>query len=77
MTVQNKIDTASFLIFRVAIYNFNHMKNVVLIILINQGKIAIFGTFIGKHPIGDGDTFAYPIATVGFGDGNCGFIMIS
>jgi hypothetical protein len=38
--------------FWVALHNFNHMKNIVLIILIHQGEIAVSRSFIGNRSIG-------------------------
>ncbi len=56
--------------------DFNQVEDIVLLILIHQGKIAAEWPSIRKLSVGDGDTFAYPLPAIGFGDGNRGFVRI-
>jgi hypothetical protein len=56
--------------------DFNQVEDIVLLILIHQGEIAAEGTLISKLSVGDGDTFIHPLAAVGFGNGNRGFVRI-
>jgi len=57
--------------------DFNQVKDIVFLIIINQGEIAAEGTLISKLSVSDGDTFVHPLAAIGFGNGNRGFVRIS
>ena len=57
-------------------HDFNHVKDIVFLILIHQREIAAEGTSISKFSISDADAFVHPPAAVSFGDGNRSFVRI-
>jgi hypothetical protein len=60
----------------VVFHDFNHVEDIVFLILIHQGEITAEGTLVSKLSVRDGDAFVHPLAAVGFGNGNCGFVRI-
>ena len=57
-------------------HDFNHVKDIVFLILIHQREIAAEGTLISELSVRDSDAYVHPLAAVGFGDGNRGFVGI-
>lgn len=56
--------------------DFNHVEDIVLLILIHQGEITAEGTLVSKLSVRDGDAFVHPLAAFGFGNGNRDFVRI-
>ena len=57
-------------------HDFNHVEDIVFLILIHQREIATEGTLISELSVRDGDAYVHPLAAVGFGDGNRSFVRI-
>ena len=56
--------------------HFYEVKDIVFSVFVDQGEIAVVGTFILKTYVGNGDAFAYPAAAVGLGDRKPDFVRI-